>query len=359
LFATLVAARAHAEEAPIVERAAVLLFSGCGVEGAPPRAVSDVLSLELRAANIRLKGEAEGFGEGDLLLVVRGGCEASAPLTLRASVSGSQRERSLVLDDVPASARARTLALSLAELGELVVSGAPPDTPISAEDAAAKESAPEAAAPAAKPETPTKPATPPATKAKPAPATRRARPPAPIALLDERTSALLTEPAREPSHDFLALTLIGRWFGFEQLAWGGRARLELGPILFGAEALYGTARSDLGDVQGLVTDVLVGVHVFSLPRSGLVSFAVGPRVGFGAVNVTGQPTNDAVSSSRWDVYFDAALAGDLRIETADAGLSMSFELGAARGVVALADGNRVSEFGGFFIGLSLGIGFGL
>lgn len=356
----LAARRAYAAEPESGERAAVLLFSGCGVEGAPPRAVSDVLSLELRAANVRLKGEAEGFGERDLLLVVRGGCEAAEALTLRASLSGSQRERSLVLDDVPASARARTLALSLAELAELLLSGAAPDARESAvQNAEAPATPAQEPVAAAKPEAPAKPARPPATKPKALPAARRDPSLPPLAFTDEQRKALVTQPAREPRREFIGLTLTGRWFGLSQLAWGGRARVELGPVFFGAEALYGTARSDLGEVQGLVMDGLVGVHVFSLPRSGLVSFTTGPRVGAGAVSVSGQPSDGAFSSATFEGYFDAALVGDLRIETAEAGLSMSFELGVARGVVALADGQRVSEFGGFFTGLSLGIGFGL
>lgn len=341
-----------------VERAAVLLFSGCGVEGAPPLAVSDILSLELRAANIRLKGEDEGFGEGDLLLVVRGGCEASTPLVLRASLSGRERVRSLLLDDVPASARARTLAISLAELGELLISGAPPEpAPADAANAPGPNAAEEAAN-AAKPEAAAKPAAPAPAKGQPAGAPRRA--PAPLPFHDERKNTLLAEPPREPSRDFIAVSLAGRWFGFEQVVLGGRARTDIGRVFFGGEALYGTARSHLGEVRGMVLDALAGVRVFSPPRAGLVSFAAGPRFGAGLVNVSGKPTDGVSSSAALELYFDAALTGDLRIETASpVGLTAAVEFGVARGVTALADGSPVAEFGGFFTGLNVGFGFGL
>ena len=319
--------------------------------------MSDILSLELRAANIRLKGEDEGFGEGDLLLVVRGGCESSAPLVLRASLRGSQRVRSLLLDDVPASARARTLALSLAELGELLVSGAPPDAaPPDATNAEESNTPAEDAATEAEPEAATKPAAPAPQKKPIAPPVA----PPPAAFSDDRKNALLVERPREASRDFIAVSLAGRLFGFEQPVFGGRARTDIGRVFFGGEALYGTARSQLGEVRGLVMDALAGVRVFSLPRTGPVSFGAGPRIGAGLVNVSGQPTDGVLSSAALDVYFDAAVTGDFRIETGSAvGLTAAVELGVARGVTALADASPVAEFGGFFMGLNVGFGFGL
>jgi hypothetical protein len=359
-FALLVASRSAAQEtattAPhAAKRAAVLLFSGCGVEGAPPRAVSEVLSLELDAANVRLKGEDEGFGSGDLLLVVRGGCEASEPLTLRASLDGAQRERSLLLDDVPDSVRARTLALSLAELGELVIFGAPAERPATtAENPAPGASPTNAGTEAARLTAEPKPR-PPSVKAPTKPAS-------PVIIPDEDRRELFEKPADpEPvrSRNYLSMNLVNRWFGFEQPTWGGRARLDIASVFLGGEALYGEAATDIGSVEGLIIDGFMGLRLFSL-ATGRVNVDMASRVGAGAVNVSGAPADDALSSSMIEIYLDAALVGDCRLHLVETvSTSLSVELGAARGIVALADGTRVSEFGGFFLGASLGLGFGL
>jgi hypothetical protein len=341
------------------KRAAVLLFSGCGVEGAPPRAVSDVLSLELGAANVRLKGEDEGFGAGDLLLVVRGGCEASEPLTLRASVDGTQRERSLLLDDVPDSARARTLALSLAELGELVISGDPPQAAVPPAATAATA----ADAPKAEPETAVE-KPPAAARPKPETAPKQTSPkPAPPVVPERERQQLFAEPKETETvrrSEFLTLSLANRWFGLEQATWGGRGRVDIAPAFFGGEALYGQATSNIGSVRGLVADGFVGVRLLSLAKTRLVSIDAGPRAGAGVVHVYGAPQGGATSSDTFEMYLDAAVVCDTRLYFADVfSASLSVELGAARGVVALADGARVSEFGGFFMGVTLGLGFGL
>ncbi len=344
-----------APAAPVAKRAAVLLFSGCGVEGAPPRAVSEVLALELDAANVRLKAEDEGFGAGDLLLVVRGGCEASEPLTLRASLDGAQRERSLLLDDVPDSARARTLALSLAELGELVVSGAPaegttpaPEQPTSSDEAAKPESGTESTKKEPEPEKP-KPSPPAATEPTTLPT-----------LPEEDRRELFAQPAPAETRNSISASLSNRWFQLEQLTWGGRMRVDISSVFFGGEALYGRSMSNIGSVEGLVIDAILGVRLLSYEKNRLFRFAAGPRVGAGAVNVSGTPTEGVFASNMLEMYLDAALVTDLRLEIADAvKASLSVELGAARGVTALADGQRVSEFGGFFMGLTLGIVFGL
>lgn len=336
-------------------RAAVLLFSGCGVEGAPPRAVSEVLALELDAANVRLKAEDEGFGAGDLLLVVRGGCEASEPLTLRASLDGAQRERSLLLDDVPDSARARTLALSLAELGELVVSGAPaeattpaPEQPTSSDGVAKPESGSENTEREAK-------------RAQPRPKPEAVPEPTRLPVFSEEDRReLFAEPAPVKTPNSISVGLSNRWFQLEQLTWGGRMRVDIGRGFFGGEALYGRTTSSIGSVQGLVIDGILGMRLLSYEKNRLFRFAAGPRVGAGAVNVSGTPTDGVFASNTLEMYLDAALVADVRLDIADAiKASLSVELGAARGVTALADGERVAEFGGFFTGLTLGIVFGL
>lgn len=361
-LAWLVASSASAEQplplSPVgAKRAAVLLFSGCGVEGAPPRAVSDLLALELDAANVRLKGEDEGFGAGDLLLVVRGGCDGSEPLTLRASLDRAERERSLQLDDVPDSARARTLALSLAELGELVIAGGPPETALATSEPPATTASPPEPAPRATTRQPQ-----PATKPKPARAEVPAKPAAAV-ISDQERRELFAEPeVAAPVHgrDFLAVSLSSRWFGLDQPTLGGRGRVDIAPVFFGGEALYGRATSDLGNIRGLVANGFVGVRLLSLARTRVVSIEAGPRVGAGAVHVSGTPSGSALSSEAFELYLDAAVIGDVRFSLAEViSAWLSVELGAARGVVALADGARVSEFGGFFVGASLGLGFGL
>jgi hypothetical protein len=307
---------------------------------------------------IRLKRDDEGLGQGDLLLVVRGGCEGSEPLTLRASIDREHRDRTLGLDDVPGSARARTLALSLAELAELLLSGAPP-SPAEANVAEAPVK-PSVEPEAPKPETPAQKPAPEPTKPK-QPSVKAQRPPprAPIVFPEEQEQERL-EALAEQNADFLELVLEGRSYGVSQFVWGGRLQFEVGPVTFGAEALYGTADSALGSVSGLVADGVFGVRLFERRLSRHFRFLAGPRLGAGIVTVSGASLGNAFSSQVLEPYFDAALAGDLRLETGEgAGAALSLELGAARGLVALADGERVSEFGGFFFGLTLGIGVSL
>ncbi len=334
----------------------MLLFSGCSIEGAPARAVSEALALELDAVEIRLKRDDEGLGQGDLLLVVRGGCAASEPLTLRASIDREHRDRSLGLDDVPASARARTLALSLAELAELLLSGAPPAAvEATVEQAVAAPSeepeAPKKEAPARKPEVTPEPK--PSARAKPK------APRAPIVFPEEQEQERLDRLA-EQSSDFLGIVLQGRSYGLSQFMWGGRLQFEIGPVTFGGEALYGTADSALGSVSGLVADGVFGVRLFERRLSRYFRFLAGPRLGVGIVTASGAPIDSVFQTQALEPYFDLAATGDLRLETGEgAGAALSLELGGARGLMALADGERVAEFGGFFVGLSLGIGVSL
>jgi hypothetical protein len=160
--------------------------------------------------------------------------------------------------------------------------------------------------------------------------------------------------------DFLELVLEGRTYGVSQFVWGGRLQFEVGPVTFGGEALYGTADSALGSVTGLVADGVFGVRLFQRRLSRHFRFLAGPRLGAGIVTVSGAPDVDVFSNEALEPYFDLALTGDLRLETGQgAGAALSLELGAARGLVALADGERVTEFGGFFLGLTLGIGVSL
>jgi hypothetical protein len=339
------------------ERAAVLLFSGCSIEGAPARAVSDALALELDSVEIRLKRDDEGLGQGDLLLVVRGGCAGSEPLTLRASIDREHRDRTLGLDDVPASARARTLALSLAELAELLLSGTPPASVEATVAQAGSEptvepEAPKKEAPARKPEpTPKQP--------KPNAKTTEPPPRAPIVFPEEQEQERLANIG-EQSADFLELVLEGRVYGFSQFMWGGRLQFELGPVTFGGEALYGTADSALGAVTGLVASGVFGVRLFERRLSRHFRFLAGPRLGVGIVTASGAPLDSVFQTQALEPYFDLAATGDLRLETGEgAGAALSLELGGARGLVALADGERVAEFGGFFVGFSLGIGVSL
>jgi hypothetical protein len=325
---------------------ALLLLPACPLEGVSEQDLRAALALELEADGVALAKPGDGFGRSDVLLEIESSCHPGTELSLRVLFHDRERARSLALADLPPGTRSRMLALSLAELVDRLdperspaatpaLEGAEPPDSAEAPPAPAAESAPAPAPARSPPKAPT-PAVPPE-------ATEPAKPSEPV---DDFTSG--APPARRTAFG-IAPEL--RWFTSGSSLFGGRLALDTARLVFGAGLLVGSSGSDVGDVDALLVQGLVGYRVVDAGLGAGFSTSFGPRLGFGWVEVTGSSSDaEVTATSAGEPYIDASAFAELRyVVSPHFHCSLGVEGGVSHGLVALADGEPVASYDGVFV----------
>lgn len=353
LFAGMVltsASQAEVSERPV---RAVLLLPPCLVGASSVAELREALTLELRAQQIELAAPESALGPEDVLLEVDSGCEPEREqIVLRAIRGTEQRERSVSVLDVSEGSRSRALALSLAELVEIVLQ--PTDDRLGGGDT---RSAGDSAASGSL-------LLPEATQKAPQPPTQARASPTAISQSKMFRAAAPTESVPTPRGAAwgvrIAIAPEARWFLLGSALWGGRAQLDLRRLSLGASWLGGQASAPAGSVAAAVMHGSIGFRASESKYGRRLLLAWGPRIGLGIVRAEGISNPDASGGRIIQTYTDAALfgLGELRLED-DLRAGAGVELGYARGIIALADGERTGYFGGVLLGAAIHLAVGL
>jgi len=323
----------------------------------------DTLSFELSACpapeldanslaeTVRSELEADGVGrviagpaaESDGALTVRVDCDVAltAQVSLKANRTGRERHEQIALGDAAPSARARALALALAELVRA-------DWPALTTTA----SAPLADAAVASPS-----ATPPTVEAKqplPTPATK----PAPAVPAHSPN----IEQARAPrvaGPRAAAVTLAAsarlRWFvDYQSVLLGGDLGVDYRVLRLRAEVLATSASDALGSASLGSAALCVGYRLLDW-RLAPLTLAAYPMASAGVTWLRG---SSAQPSTRVDpasgFYGDVRLLLEASLPQWVLAPTLSAEVGRASGFVARAGDRTLGATGGFFLGASAG-----
>jgi hypothetical protein len=323
---------------------ALLLLPACPLEGVTEQELRAALALELQADGVTLAEPGGDLGRSDLLLEVESSCHPGAELRLRVLFRDRERQRTLSLAELPRGTRARLLALSLAELVDRLEP---------------KATAPEASEAPSTGEPP--PAAPPATSDAPSSSPSPAPPPEPEPS-DETVADEAPLDSPPESLDLARPIAFGvapelRWFTPKSALFGGRLTFDTTRITGGAGLLVGRSGSNVGDVDALLVHGFAGYRLFHEELGRGLSLGLGPRVGVGWIQVAGSSSDAEIETSSASApYFDASVFGELRADVSPLlRFSLGAEAGVARGLVALADGDPVASYDGFFVGGFLGL----
>ena len=361
-------------------------FSACPIRGLDANAFTQAVRAELEADGVGRVMNASA-SESDGLLAVRVECDSAltARASLKATHTGRERREQIALGDAAPSARARALALALAELvraswpvlsaaartraaatgdaGAGAHSKAPqasepkPATkgaasPVTAPaEAAPKAAAPKAAAPAeAAPKAAARPRTASKAGASPAPALKAA---APTLNIEEGRAG---PPAGPRTAFTLAAALRLRWFvSYQSVLLGGDLGTDYRALRFRAEALVTSTSDALGSASLGSAALSVGYRLFDW-RLGALNLAVYPMASLGLTWLRGssvQPSTRVEPATGF--YGDARVTLETSVPQWTFGPTLSAEIGRASGFVARAGERTLGATGGFFFGASAGV----
>jgi hypothetical protein len=340
-----------AKGAGVAPRVALFL-PACAARPGLDAEFESALALELSSAGISVVDIETGFGAQDILLEVQQLCEPHASSALlRVVYRGTRRERQLSLGDVPESHRVRGVALAAAEL----VEGALEEPSASSEAAFSLDEEEPHSPPAAVAPAPSTAST--AEAAAPRPVTLV---PAPRRAASDDAGVAKVGRSRESSSS-LGIGPEVRAFAGGAFLWGAYARFAVARFAFGARALHGGATSPLGEVSATLIHATAALRFHEWRLGEHSAFAWGPRLGLGVVSVTGTPAAfDITGFVERGPYVDAAVSAELGVTVARwLRLDGALELGLAYGLVAQAGGTPVAEYGGPFVGVSVGVAFEL
>ena len=347
LAGLLLSSTAHAETYPFSRVA--LLSEGCASDGLADTELRRATSSELSGSALELAPVTENNAENDVLVTVRLPCAPPLAIELSASFHRITFARRVEFDELPASSRARALALVVAELltefaePELAENDAPPASgPTRSTEAPPSADTPRRAGE----ETAEKPSREP----RPAPATRRSPP----------------VPARADGHSFILPPRLAAgpelrdFFSGTRLL-GVRAHLDWDRFALGLSVLGRDSTVDAGQLSALVVQATSALRLFTLGDARGTSLSFGPRLGIGVVSVSAQPLAPNVEAQAVrEPYLDGAAFADFGFQLVP-GLrcAATAELGYALGVVALSDTTDVGHYGGVFGSASLDLAFEL
>jgi hypothetical protein len=296
---------------------AVLVPPSCAIGGLSEDELRTALRLELRTAGVELV--EPGGVAGELLLEIVGAC-GGGEVVIRAVRPSDQHQRAIDLAEVPEHVRVRVVTLALAGLVESVLLPAP----------AAPARNDERSAAAAKP---------------PAEADTSDRTPAPV---DRGKTATLPAESRFS----LGVQPELRWFMSSAPLLGGRIYQAIGEFRFGIGRVAASTPNGLGLISVETLQAFGAWRGAESELSPQWTMAWEPRIGLGyiAVDAEAYSGTTATGSSR-QLYIDVASGArlDCRV-TRWLRLGAALEIGAARGVVALADDREAAAYDGIFAG---------
>jgi hypothetical protein len=307
------------------------------------------VSSELEADGVVrvIAEDANQSGGGKLSASI--GCDPALTtlIVLRASGSGREVRRSLVLADADPSARSRVLALAASEivrsdwpeLSEGAASAAYPDA---ANDPEKKPPSVDAAAG-------TPPTAPPVRVALPANAAQAQEPTAPGPAQSRAGSGV-----RVPRGALSANARL-RWFvDYASVALGGDAGGDFGALRLRAELLVSSKEDALGSASLGSGALCVGYRMFE-SKLGPLSIAGYPVLSAGLTWMRGtSPHTEVRVEPATGLYADARLLAEARLTQSTLSPTFAAEIGRATGFVARSADRVLGATGGFFIGASAG-----
>ena len=313
-----------------------VLSRGCGAELREVRELPDRLGVELAPVRVEARSTPP-------LLEVSTSCTAVESVSF---LDGDAlRTRPVSLEDVAPELRPVALAVLAAEFLRSIWA-----TPQSA-------AAPEAAATSP---APTDVATaPPAPPAPPTPAPPAATPVAPPEH-PTKDHAGQRRPERSRGVRLGAGALLRYFPSTGSALWGPEMSLAASPLFVAANAAFGRAEDALGTIS---LGVVAGSFGARLPfaQSSAVTWAGTAAVDFGWSWATATPGYDSSLPRSTGTAFAALTLGpELDIPIAGAfGLTLGLRAGAARGVVATADGRQIAGAQGFTLSSSAVVHYAL
>jgi len=346
-------------------------LSACPSPELDANSLADAVRSELEADGVgRVIGAPSAESDGSLTVHVDCDAALTAQVTLKSNHTGRERHERIALGDAAPSARARALALALAELMRAdwpVLSGTPSPRTV---DAASESNAPQALtgdgretaasdSAASKPAAPKSAASkPPASKASPKSTPKKtevaAAPVVESPTPDEHKRA---SPANGPRNAAVTLALAARlrWFiDYQSVLLGGDLGADFRALRLRAEVLASSASDALGSASLGSAALCVGYRVFDW-RLGAMNLAAYPMASAGITWLRG---DSAQPSTR--VEPATGFYGDVRV-VLEASLprwalapTLSADVGRASGFVARSGDHTLGATGGFFAGASLG-----
>ena len=351
VFVGLAALASHAIASPLPETLSFEL-STC------PSPELDAASL---GAAVRSELEADGVGrvldapapQSDGALTVRVDCDAAltARATLKASRTGRERRERIPLGDAAPSARARALALALAELLRA-------DWPtLSSTQSAQTTDAPPAAAPTAAT------ATSAGSAATADDAKRHAEPPPPTeptpsaAAITHKSDETASRAGAGPRAAAVTLAMGARlrWFvDYQSVLLGGDLGADFRALRLRAEVLVSSASDALGSASLGSAALCVGYRLFDW-RLGPIQLAGYPMASAGLTWLRGssaQPTTQVDPATGF--YGDVRMTLEASLPRSVLAPALAMDVGRASGFVARAGDRTLGATGGVFLGASAG-----
>jgi hypothetical protein len=133
--------------------------------------------------------------------------------------------------------------------------------------------------------------------------------------------------------------------------WGGRLLVDAKALTVGASVLGGSSDVAAGMLNATLLHGFLAFSPLRVRSDAAWLLAAGPRAGLGVLNVEATPAETVTGSSAIEAYFDAAAFALVERQLAgDFALRATFEVGYARGMVALADGEAAGRYAGVFAG---------
>jgi hypothetical protein len=358
---------AHAQQ-PVAEPAqadtsvAYVRLSECG---APPwthdqaAALSSALALELRSDGVdQIRAAEEGAEGATPLLELDVDCATTADFVLRArsAPAAPLDTRRMDLRDVPEPLRPRALALALAELlrtsRRTAALTTPPATVVQA-DADAQSITPTSESTAGNATSA------PASEAAPAPTSANASPISDAAAIAPHEDTPDEQRDPEPRHA-LSIAPSARWLPASSDAlYGVAAGWEWLRLGAGINALFGRAGDTLGTTHFGLVHAVLSYQALRLRLARQVLYA-GPALGAGFTWASAGTSASANGGSALLLSYElGARLGVSHDFSRGLAASLCLEAGYAHGPKLRADDRDLATLSGSFLGLGLGMSFGL
>jgi hypothetical protein len=330
----------------------VVTLPSCEPVGFSRAEVRAAVALELGTSGLALETEPGDNPEQDILATIHTTCEPGAMLELHAEWGAKTGERTLQIADLPPAARARAIALALAEL----LAGLRSPDDVAAENVELEDTprtgdrnaagpAHDSAASAAPARTESSGGTKPSDPARTASTTSMAGTFEGDDAADR--DAGRREPVR-PRRPALALSGEFRSFEFQSNTLGMRLHYDFSRFGVGFATLLGNEAGTLGVESAIILHAYFEGRVTLLGRPDATCLALGPRAGLGVVEVRSTPNPGALGTTVAEPYVDLASFLELSQQFAPFRVGARLELGYALGMVALEDNRRLASYAGPF-----------
>ncbi len=329
------------------------------------------LRSELEADGVR-RVAARGINDSaDASLRLSIGC--TAPMTtsvaLRSEQTGREHHRDVVLGDTDRAARARVLALAVAEIvrsewPELAAKrsspvpantspAAPPETSPKAPAAAASATFPDQAEPATNEQAPSQRQRNGAALIK-VPRSNAKPDERPVASVGHTAAASERGPPRRTGLTLSADAQLRWFFTSPAASFGASGGVGLGAFRLRAEGLWLTSHDSRGDASLGIAALCLGLRVIDT-KLGPVSIAAYPTVAAGLSWVGGTAARASVSVNEAKAFYgDVRLSLESRLHRIALSPGITAEVGRASGFEARAGQHVVAASGGFFVGAAAG-----